>query len=266
MSTETVQKAEVSAFSEPYERIDLPSKFIPYAEKELWVRPFNIGEVKKLQPILRGASKLGILDLLKGVISIDPKDLLQGDFWFILAWLRINTFRNAPIGLDWVCPSCGNHNTLNYDPLTAEIIELDSNYKEPAKLSLPSGQVIPVRLSRMGDEIKARDYVKTVLNKTDLELTAEDLFIPELAMTICDGQSFDKRIKLLESLEPEDLMIVKDFEQVYTCGLKLLTTDKCSEEVCGFVNDKIRLVFRVEDLIPEGGYRDYIRNAVRFSE
>ena len=250
--------------------IDLPSKFLPYNEKELRIRPFKIGEVKKLNPVLNKVSSLSIIDVVENVISpIDPKDLVLGDFWFIMAWLRVNTFKSVPITIQWICPVCKHTNSLIIDLTKLKVHELDSNYKEPVYTSLPSGKEIPLRLSRVGDELRVNKFLRTILNKEDI--SEEESFIPNLAITIDNGKSLDTNIKYLEALAEqniEDLMVIQQFQQEFMCGLPSTLKDTCKGKggKCGYESDRVRFDFHFKDLIPTGQYSGHLRNAVRFGK
>lgn len=87
---------------------DLPTGFGPYAEhgiRQLYVRPFC---VKELSLLYMGSSieYRGITHIIRAVnmaISCDVDVLTDGDFEYVMAWLRMNSYPKAPSLVTWVC-------------------------------------------------------------------------------------------------------------------------------------------------------------------
>lgn len=88
----------------------LPSQFHPYPKrdnapqlKKLFARPFETVELK----ILSRAAALDDIEILKRavdlVISHPVDDLTNQDFFYVLAWLRIYSRPQTPIGIQWTC-------------------------------------------------------------------------------------------------------------------------------------------------------------------
>lgn len=82
---------------------NLPSNFYPYSFKNLMIRPLTVGE-------LRLISKAATLDdqehMLRAVdlcISEPAKELSIGDYFYVLAWLRLHSTPKAPPILNWTC-------------------------------------------------------------------------------------------------------------------------------------------------------------------
>lgn len=244
--------------------IDLPSKFLPYREKELFVRPLKTAEVKRLTPIIRSGKLGGLLDVLAPVVRpVRITDLTLGDFWYVAAWLRLNTFKNSPLHREWTCqePSCRAKNTHEIDLSEHPIAELPAEYREPALLKLPSGMQLPVRYPRIGDSRIAESFVKTVEGK-DL-VGEEDTALAELALTIMNGKDLPDNIKLLEGLEPEDVLYLEEFQRDFSHGLESIVKVQCGG--CGSFQE-IRIWFHVTDLVPAAGARGRTRDSVCFGE
>lgn len=247
--------------------VTLPSKFKPYSNcTGLKIRPFSTEEVEKLIPIIEGSSGLKIVDVIRPTMSpLDPADLTLGDFWFVLAWLRINTFKSAPVMVPWQCPKCNASNNAVYDITKLKIHELPDKYKEPATLTLPSGKKIPLRLYRGKDEDVVDDYLKVMTGKD--QSTPEEKVIPMLAITITNGKSLDANINMLrdkKQFSAEDLAVIRAFQSNFQHGLPSKFSDTCANKECGFVNDQIHFRFQVDFLIPSDQYSGYIGNAVQF--
>lgn len=260
-------KSKKKSTSEYSTSLDLPSNFKPYSFDELLIRPLSIKEVKAMQPILKGkVSGANLANALQGVCSIRLDQLTYGDFWFVLAWLRINTFENAPFTIKWTCPKCHQSNLTKFQLDNLTIIELPTDYKEPASITLPNGETLPMRLQRVEDQDTVEHYIKT-MSGIDV-VTNADLYIPSIAVSIANGKSLHEKIEMISNTDvysAEDLSILVEFQNVFAHGLPRYLEDTCGgDDGCGFSTNHLRLDFRVHDTIPSNEYRGYIRNNIHF--
>lgn len=112
----------------------LPSKFIPYEFKELWVRPFNVDDIGAIAET-QSASGLDftkLVDTLNNAISCDVRDLTLPDFFYLLYWERLNSYLSSPFEIHWTS-RYGNANitTVTQDCLITDYLEMsESEYAE----------------------------------------------------------------------------------------------------------------------------------------
>lgn len=103
---------------------DLPTGFYYYPEsRPLYIRPFSIAE---LFIINRGQTTGNIDYIIRAVdlvCNVDAAKLTDGDFEFVLAWLRLNSFPSAPLQVSWECKQV---NLVNEDGSFHENQELDA--------------------------------------------------------------------------------------------------------------------------------------------
>lgn len=92
---------------------NLPSNYIPYSFKDLMIRPLTVNEMKLI-------SKAGVTRdedyLIRAVdlcISEDVQDLTQGDYYYVLMWLRINSSPKTPYAVTWKCPESFYQNIVD---------------------------------------------------------------------------------------------------------------------------------------------------------
>lgn len=87
---------------------DLPTGFGPYLQHNvsaIYVRPFCVRELS----LLNMGSSLGhsgighIIRAVDMAISCDVNMLTDGDFEYIMAWLRLNSYPKAPSLVQWTC-------------------------------------------------------------------------------------------------------------------------------------------------------------------
>lgn len=86
-----------------HEDISLPSEFVAYEWKDLQIRRFNIEEIRS---IVRARTTGNLRHLVRAVdatLTHPVTDLTQGDFWYIMYWHRINSYKKSPFVLEWTC-------------------------------------------------------------------------------------------------------------------------------------------------------------------
>ena len=231
-------------------KLDLPSRFLPYEFSELHVRRLTVGEVKRIREMVEsGSSGYTLADTLTPAMSVHPGELTMGDFWYVLAWLRLNTFTNTPMTLQWVCSSCGSKQESNINLPELEIQELRRDYIEPATVRCPNGEEVNVRLYRVKDEQSVKHYLKTMLGREEWKLAEE--WIPDLAVTIENGWTLHKKVEWLSNKsvwDPDSLRYLEKFESYCSHGLPNFVKGICKE--CEYVNERIRFSFRFENVLP----------------
>ena len=251
--------------SSQWESVKLPSRFIPYEVEELKLRPLNIGEVKKVQSILEGSSDTSLVTVVEGAIDgIPAKEFTRPDFWYILAWLRVNTFKATPVTLNWKCSSCGASNTKKYDLTDSQVVEAPEDMVTVMSVKLPNGDTVRLDQARVGDELSAYKYVENTQVDSNKKITSEDTYLVELAISLDEPlKSLPEKIEYLNTLSAEDLLYIEARQENYGYGMKSTSTGTCKE--CES-EDQIRYRFRVQDLIPyDQIVRDY-GNAVPDNE
>jgi hypothetical protein len=91
------------AVTASYEDIWLPSEFVSYPWKDLQIRRFNIEE---LRAMIRARTSGNLRHLIRAVdatLSRPITDMTQGDFWYIMYWHRLNSYKKSPFVIEWVC-------------------------------------------------------------------------------------------------------------------------------------------------------------------
>lgn len=83
---------------------DLPTGFFVYPDlKPIFIRPFTIAELNLIHRG-RGTGRLEhIVRAVDLVINQDVNLLTDGDFEFIMAWLRVHSFPEVPLLVRWKC-------------------------------------------------------------------------------------------------------------------------------------------------------------------
>lgn len=84
---------------------DLPTGFTPYGFKELYVREFTLAELKLLYIGMHSRTKPieHIVRAVQHCCTVPVGELTDGDFEFLLAWLRMHSYPKAPLQVNWKC-------------------------------------------------------------------------------------------------------------------------------------------------------------------
>lgn len=82
---------------------NLPSDFIPYTAKSLFIRPFRVAELKLISKSIVLKNVKHLVRAVDAVIDMDVNELTVGDFYYILMWLRIHSYPKSPIMVQWKC-------------------------------------------------------------------------------------------------------------------------------------------------------------------
>lgn len=84
---------------------DLPSQFVFYPYDTLSVRALTVQEAKKIFQAQTMKSMRIMVEAVSACLQPDRSafDLTKGDFYFLLYWLRIQSFKKSPYVLSFTC-------------------------------------------------------------------------------------------------------------------------------------------------------------------
>ena len=82
---------------------NLPSNFVPYPFKSLYVRPLTVLELRLISKAAVLKEPQHLLRALDLVISEDIDSITIGDFYYLLMWLRIHSMPKTPYVIEWHC-------------------------------------------------------------------------------------------------------------------------------------------------------------------
>lgn len=233
--------------------IKLPSRYIPYAVKEIKVKPLTNADIKVLISAEQEGVTTTVIDVFRRrVEGVTLEELTVGDFWYIMYWVRYNTFIDQPMPVPWVCPehACSTKNTSSLTEADLTTIELPEDFAEPFVLPL-SGErgELRIRLPRFGDDAAADEYLvkKAKLQDASKGIKRENYYIDAgdkvFAMTALTlehtlnpvtGQpmTLDERFKfVMDELTPNDIYNLGKRMKAFDHGVQNVATFKC--EGCG---------------------------------
>jgi hypothetical protein len=230
---------------------DLPSGFIPYSEKELWIRPFALTE---LSLIHQGRSTNSIHPILRAidfVISMNVFDLTDGDLEFIMAWLRLKSYPDTPITVNWLC---NKRNLVQSDGSFYETKEPSSipkhKYKELGlhieTCDTENNELVynaETTIHHLDDEFKQLPQLDSFINEIQIDwprvntldsylsLIKEQPDLSELAETarwIQQGNTLQDKLDILLAQSSLDLWLhIQTLIKTYELGCSETVTLRC---------------------------------------
>lgn len=131
-----------------FDSSNLPSRGIPYAVKSIEVSPFRPKHLPYISEAIFMENSAPLIEAVGQVMDFDVKQLTDGDFYYILTWLRFNS-RDLPIFAEWDCGGIVFERKDNGQILTMEDIdnmwaqwdaakgtEAEEHMEDPAKIEM----------------------------------------------------------------------------------------------------------------------------------
>lgn len=85
-----------------FESVNLPSRGIPYAVKEINVAKFRPLQMSMVSEAIYAKNDAPLIEAVNSVMDFDANHLTDGDFYYILTWLRFYS-RDLPVISNWEC-------------------------------------------------------------------------------------------------------------------------------------------------------------------
>lgn len=192
----------------------LPSQFKGYLFDELYIRPFEIPEMRMLSRSVALNNVSHTNRAVDMVISQDVNELTTGDYYYVLMWLRLHSFPKTPPVVSWHCQellpkapdgkvyrtdefdqlpqdrsgfmevSCDTYNSEIVHKTNIDIITLPDDYVLPAGFDFP--------------RVKHMEAVDEALKDPEL------LMLAPAAQWIV-GETFEDKLKTLETANSIDM-------------------------------------------------------------
>ena len=87
--------------NDKYQSISLPSGFIFYDFKDLKARKFEVRDLAKMSKVMKTESHKLFKEVIQNCIDRDVDSLTPGDFKYLCYWLRLNSYPNSPMSINW---------------------------------------------------------------------------------------------------------------------------------------------------------------------
>lgn len=254
---------------EQFSIVELPSHLLPYDNiSEVRVRPFSVLEIKGMANAANTINQeQRMIEVLSNCVEgIDIRNLTMGDFFYVMHWIRYNSFTNFVPYINLKCSSdsCDFEDKVDLTMDMLKVIDLPDDYYRGLEVKLPSAGIVKIRLQTVGDETNARKLLEEhfKLNKSK-KIDNGDIFNAILALMIePNGGSFSERFSLIndpEKFTPEDLFVLRGVQDYFKHGIDDTVEIRCPK--CGEVQ-KIGYKPKLSSFFPTNLYRDY-REAIR---
>lgn len=248
--------------------VELPSNGKLYnGKRTVELSFFTVSDVKRLFNIARGTKTDSIHKLIsEKVHDFNAFELTVSDFWYLLYYIRINSFKSNPIKITWTCeksdPStdklCGASNSTELTKDQLIIKEIDPDLVEPISITLPDFGEVNVCLPRTGKDAEAEEVVSKLPGKH----SDSDLWVARIAGLIQNQKSLlDNYMLVSQKFTADDLYFLDAFNEEFKYGIVDQVNLKCSG--CQEVS-QINFRLSILDLVPAIRETRHVRNAVRF--
>lgn len=198
----------------------LPTGFAPYPFKQLLIRQFVVAELQLLHHAMHSKDRpyFHIIRAVQLATSVDVSLLTDGDFEYLMAWLRMHSFPQVPLQVSWKCQQYiwaheeDNHiGDPDMDPNTAAL----KGYKREACAHanveiVKNAQPMVHELNEWKREIPYADIdfprVNTLSDFNDyVEETKWMLHMAEVARWVKSGKTFAAKLAYLYAQPDNEL-------------------------------------------------------------
>lgn len=267
-----VAQGEEKPYSEKNTRFvnispDITSGFMFYPYNTLSIQPFTLGCLRK---VFRAVSQQRMSHMVE-VISfcIDPdksaSDLTVQDFWSLMFWERINSYKKSPYRIKFKCVDETHMKMVADGDADAESLDNEMLVKNTGELTLKrfDHEAVLEHINRVKEEYNISLYPARISDVVELEDLREGLteqddimdlnWIGKLASNIskAHGATLSDRIDFLSTnpdISPDVLGEIEKFIELVDHGISEKTTVKCSG--CGATREE-ELSFDVLSFFPD---------------
>lgn len=221
---------EIPGFTKPTSEVeavvlDLPSRYCFYDFKDLYVKPFKGLHLGKLSRAREERSILHTVEAVSSVLSNTNGDthiafkLTLPDFYFVLYWLRINSFTKSNFVHESYCT-----NEEHITQVTEGTLPRDT-LKQASVIN--KSTMITNMLNEMPNpEAFVLDYPGITLAPTNMqdaiELTEDPLFVNEefryaakqaVYIRGAEPMTLRQRISIVEDMSPDDILVIEAYDR-----------------------------------------------------
>lgn len=252
------KKAEKVSKSDNYFEITgLPSKMRFYPEGTVIEgRPMKVLEAKLLSSLSEDNFDKIVNEVLTRTIrGINVQDLIVADKYFIVFWLRANTYKDSSYTMKFDCPHCNKkdknapESEYNFGLDCLNVNHLKAEFDFKTELSLPQEKTkLLFRLPTITDETKLADFKKNIANSM-MDIDDEILQVANVIASI-DGesQSLLSKYNFLTELFPGDYAYIESYIESFDIGISESMDVKCNK--CGGTSP-VGITFQKEFFLPK---------------
>lgn len=230
---------------------DLPSLYRFYGlEDRILARPMTVSEVKQLASMNEENADYIVSDIVSRTVKgIDTSEILRADKYYILFWLRANTYKSAGYDIDYQCPHCKKMSNYKFDVSVFNVTYVKETVNDLSPITLPeSKDTLAIKFLRIRDEKRIKDF----LSMAERAGRTYDREILEIAATLGSingaAKSIRENYEFVDALNPVDFSYLMSYLEDITFGISNTVKATCS--LCGEVSP-VAIRFREEFFIPK---------------
>lgn len=200
-----------------FEELAVPSKNLFYDGHKVMARKLPFSSMRKLYRVFKLQQPNLLIEALSPCVNIPVEMLTQGDFLYLMYWLRTVSLPRSPLSFTWVS-RYGTNETMNVDKsiLVENRISFTNEVMEELK-SFENLRKIGLTMPRTFDTIlKARFDIEDNPNLEDWALGLSEMLFP------LENETVEGRLNRLENyLEDnvEDIESFQRFKSIFTHGV-----------------------------------------------
>ncbi len=242
----------------------LPSKCLVYTEKSVAVRPFEVPEINKIHRAIVEKTIRHEVDAMSACLSISAYQLTLGDFYWLMYWEYVNSYKRMPKTVSWRCSNPEHLEkvvSLETGPETLQNTEVitNSHLKEEA-LDIERVNLFAEKFyTEYGlylDLPRVSDLVETE-NETDNDTEWYNKYAALISRQHYGATTKQRREYLKGWFKahsnPDVLMDFEDWIELTQHGVQEEVTVTCKE--CG-ATDKVELSVTPLSFLPVGKQRN----------
>lgn len=212
--------------------------FYPFGDTTL-IRPLNIANIKQLSLAIYN-NDIGLLErTVADCVNFDVTELYISDWWYLLWWLRLNSYKNFPMQISYTCPHCETTHTHTITTDTLQYEDIHEGFDpRHSRVRLDNYEnEVRIRPPKVGDETRVRNLLKQKMVNIDSKNGQSALeCMRTLAVLETETMSLDDIYIAYrnDKFTPDDLLTIEAFVDIASYGVKnefKLTCATCKEEV-----------------------------------
>lgn len=245
------QQAQFKVKTENYFQVTgFPSKMRLYPEGTvIEARPLKVLDVKLLSSMNEKNFDKVINEVLtRTVRGIDINKILVADKYYLIFWLRANTYKDSSYTMKFHCSKCESESEYNFTLDCLDINYLSDSVDFSRELTLPlCKSKVMFKLPNLGDEEKLEQF-KNSFSKSMRDMDPEVLAVANV-LTKVDGEelSLYQKYEFLVNLFPGDYAYVESYIESFDIGIAHEMEVKCNK--CGGTSP-MGISFHKEFFIP----------------
>lgn len=231
---------------------DLPTGFLPYRKQgvsKLFARPLCVQELNLIH-LGMNTEVTGIQHIVRAVdmsISCDASMLTDGDFEYVITWLRARSFPKTPSLVKWQCKKTNivkkvgrdfeeDPKYMSYGPGLLDSLGLERELCNTHNTEIVHN--VNIIITSIPDEAQALpekfDFPRIATKVQQIMYLhdhPEQEYETTIARWIAEGETLEDKMALLDTLTLEDYAQIKKFIKYYAHGTSEDLRLKC--RVCG---------------------------------